>query len=387
MQNNRSKPIEPLATSATPMAQIIKDHIKQNGPITVDQFMNMALYNNEYGYYNPNRTCAQMGGTGADFITSPEISQLFGECIAFWFVNFLDNQKVDTIHIMELGPGKGTLMADIMRTFQKIAPDLFLKINVHLFEASKTLSTFQSKALDKYKDTIKITWYEDISLLKTMNFPKDDILLFIANEFFDALPCKQFVNSYGLLEERLVGLDEHDNLQFYPENCSVLLEKSPLALSVMDDLAVLATQIPTAGLIIDYGYYTPPPSITLDPEIDEPRDTLQAMQNHQYCDIFEEIGNADLTYHVDFYALKDILKTHSIKTYGPTFQGVFLQELGINQRADVLAKHAKPTQSIDILLGAVRLTSTIHMGNLFKVLGFTSANLTTPMIGFSTCLD
>ncbi len=337
----------------------LRDHIiariSSDGPMRIDEYMNTCLLHPTLGYY----TNRQPFGRQGDFITAPEISQMFGEltglCLAQKWV--LDGAP-DRFTLAELGPGRGTLMADALRACRSV-PGFLDAAQLVLVEASPALQDVQRATL-KNDD---VTWVDSVAQLP------DAPLYLIANEFFDALPIRQFVRSGPNWCERQVGVQE-GALTF---GLSPAVPKSSLA-SRTDDtrdgdlvetctaarimIADIASRIEGFGgaaLIIDYGDWR------------SLGDTFQALQDHKSVDPLAAPGQADLTAHVDFEALAGAASPALHTKLTP--QGVFLERLGITDRAQKLAAVLNGP-ALDIHIAAHRrLTHPSEMGNLFKVLG------------------
>lgn len=310
-------------------------------------------------------------GTQGDFTTAPEISQIFGELIGAWLASAWQQLGNPKAVLCEVGPGRGTLMKDILRATRNV-PQFHASIRVRMIETSPTLTALQRKTLNNAHGDIE--WKTSLDDLPSLP------LLLVANEFFDALPIHQFLQNG---EERRIGLKE-DTFCWLQEG-AVTREASPASLAVMQ---VIARHIKThsgAALVVDYGYDTrhrepeaKQSSFTdkLDrvvanaPRDNGNRDTLQALKNHQFVDILSTPGEADLTAHVDFGALQQQavgLRTHY------TTQGEFLRRLGAELRAATLCKNASSEQQKTILSGLERIVAPSQMGELFKVLAITSS--------------
>ncbi len=351
--------------------------IKAQGPITIATFMAEALGNAKYGYYMKKDPFGQKG----DFTTAPEISQMFGEMIGLWHgINWLNMGSPDKTHLIEIGPGRGTLMQDVLRTM-KVIPGLMDAIEVHLVEMSPALKTIQAEKLKGYKAPI---WHNRIS--DALANARGEPVLIIANEFFDALPVRQFQKTDNGWHERLLCLNKKDEFviqlapapspeQIIPSALHRADEGSIVGIctvgeNILAEIAEHIQQFCGAALIIDYGHDTHGTG-----------DTLQAVQNHDYADILSNPGDVDLTTHVDFLRLKEIALASETRTYGPKGQGEFLKSLGIEERTKVLLAKASEKQRTDIQAAFHRLTDDSEMGSLFKVLALTDKSL-TDVIGF-----
>lgn len=350
----------------------LQDHLRRvitrEGPITIAHYMAEALGNPRYGYYMSQEPFGRSG----DFITAPEVSQMFGELIGLWVADYWQRMGApDRLALIELGPGRGTLMADALRAM-KTLPRLADALQLHLVETSPRLREIQAEKLIKAPNP---RWHDRLeqALEATDGAP----VAIFANEFFDALPIRQFVRSAQGWHERLVGIDgasgalapvlsalpAPEAAMLHPDVAAApvgsLAEICPAGLSIIGDIAAcLNTQGGTA-LIIDYGYAR-----------SQPGDSLQAMKAHRYAPVFENPGDADITAHVDFAALARA--AHGLNISSPIGQGPFLINLGIAARAEALKRHATEAQIKDINSALHRLTDASQMGSLFKVMALTS---------------
>jgi SAM-dependent MidA family methyltransferase len=336
----------------------LKDRILQDGPVTVERYMALCLQH----YY---ATRDPLGGSG-DFTTAPEISQMFGELIGLWAAEVWHGMgRPASIRLVELGPGRGTLMADALRA-ARLAPDFLAALSVHLIETSPTLRDKQRQTLAAAR--LPIAWHDHVEEVP------DGPVLVVANEFFDALPIRQFVATERGWCERLVGLKGEDlvfGLKAEPEaslpqppRLGAVLELPVAAIDVVRTLAGRLAQQGGAALCIDYGYWGPAFG-----------DTLQAVKAHAFADPLADPGEADLTTHVDFHRLAK--SADGLRVHGPLEQGAFLRVLGIDQRAESLKRHATAAQSAAIDAAAGRLTGAgpKAMGQLFKVVGLSHPDL------------
>lgn len=331
------------------LANVIAQRIKDEGPIGVDVFMDMALLHPQYGYYRRQPAFGKDG----DFITSPDISQMFGEMLALWIVDTIQRRSLDTadgLTLVELGGGRGALMADMLRVLHsfKLSP------SVIMVEASDRLRTLQRSAIDPYP----AQWVADIKDVKT----NDDIVFVIANEFLDALPIRQFVANDGVWQERVITLDDAEHFSFTVRPCAQDGLPPPVDGKICEinsaarDVIRRVADMKWHGLFIDYGYDVYPAY----------GDTLQAMRRHAYSPVFDDIGESDVTAHVDFHALRQTVETHA-SVYGSVTQGDFLKTLGIVARSENLMAR-NPDKAQDIASGCHRLIAPQEMGNLFRVM-------------------
>ncbi|MEW6437255.1 MAG: SAM-dependent methyltransferase [Pseudomonadota bacterium] len=354
------------------LAQEIAAMIAQDGPMSLERFMTLALQHPRHGYYRARRPI----GAAGDFITAPEIHQMFGELIGLWSVELWQQMgEPSPFRLIELGPGRGTLLADFLRA-ARLRPAFLQAAEIHLVEASETLIEVQRETLAG----VPITWHTSIDSLP------DGPSIIIANEFFDALPIRQYVQTEKGLCERSVGLNADGGLSFglIPTGVSApaaapqgaIFEVGAAAQAV---LRRLAARIASALLVIDYGYIQPGAG-----------DTLQALQNHRPDEPLRAPGEADLTAHVDFAALARAATAEGAMVYGPVSQGKFLARLGIFERATALKRKATPEQAAAIDAALSRLAvpgpqsgPKASMAELFKVMAVLSPDLPAPP-GFDT---
>ena len=355
----------------TPLGDRIAALIAQNGPITIADYMALCLGDPEHGYY----MARQPFGRGGDFVTAPEVSQVFGELIGLWAVATWQAMGGPSPFILaELGPGRGTLMADLLRA-AKLRPAFAGALELHLVETSPVLRAAQARALA----AVRPVWHDDVAEL-----PEGPLLL-VANEFLDALPIRQLVKTETGWHEKLIGLSaEADSLAFAlspgPAPSAALVpaelqaappgsvcEISPASLAVADTIARRVVAEGGAALFIDYGHVKRGCA-----------DTLQAVRRHQRHDPLDDPGEADLTAHVDFAALAEIAAADGATIWGPVTQGHFLQGLGIAARVERLLAGATPGQAADIGTACRRLIDPAEMGTLFKVLCIAGPTMPAP---------
>lgn len=357
-----------------PVEEELRRRILSDGPVSVASLIQLA---NAHYYATRDPFGAQ-----GDFITSPEISQIFGELIGLWCAAMWSVLgRPDPVLLVELGPGRGTLMADALRAL-KVVPALSAAVRVHLVETSPVLRAAQEKTL---KDSgAPIYWHHNISQL-----PSGPALI-IANEFFDALPVHHYVRTTTGWHERVVGL-VNDELQFglaphktpeltlpaafrgAPEG--TIAEVSPDSIAIAGRIAERIASQSGAALFFDYGY-----------EKTGQGETLQAMKNHDFVHPLTTPGEADLTAHVDFEALARAATQNGAAAHGPVTQRDFLLGLGILERTAMLMRKANLEQARAVESGTARLTDAstpTAMGALFKVLSITRRGLPVPP-GFAT---
>lgn len=333
--------------------------------MSVAEYMELCLSHPDHGYYMKHQPFGREG----DFVTSPEISQIFGEMLGLWCADVWQQLHGLARHdggkwqLVEMGPGRGTLMKDALRASASVS-GFHDAIDVKMIETSPRLANEQYHLLKESHP--RIQWLDAIEQL-----PKQPIML-IANELFDALPIKQFVQSEQGLVERRVGWNEQEQkLEFVTERAGLslakgddgrlpvgaIVESCSVAREVMSALAAHINTYGGAAIIIDYGYIGPPQA-----------DTLQAMKAHAFAGVLDDPGAADLTAHVSFKALAEVATGQKLRAFGPTSQGEFLTRIGAELRAQQLMKQATPDQSAQIISGLQRIIAPEQMGMLFKVM-------------------
>jgi NADH dehydrogenase [ubiquinone] 1 alpha subcomplex assembly factor 7 len=351
----------------TALAEKLKAQIRATGPITVADFMSACLADPEHGYYMRREPFGRAG----DFITAPEISQIFGELIGLWTIGVWEMLgSPDPFVLVELGPGRGTLMADILRT-GRVKPSFLQATNVHLIEMSPRLREVQQVTLAASGHPIQ--WHARI----------DDIphapTVFLANEFFDAMPVRQFQWNAGTWAERVIGLSEQDELTFglspiaqRPSDIALpdgaVVEASPTGKAVMTLIGERLARNRGAALAIDYGSDKPGVG-----------DTLQAVRQHKYESPFAAPGEADVTCHVDFPTLARTAAESGLEPRPVMGQGEFLVRLGLVERANVLGRDKDVKTRNQIASAIERLAGPKAMGTLFKVLAVSSPGLKLPV--------
>lgn len=343
-----------MTTEATPLFAVLAREIRADGPIGLDRYMALCLGHPLHGYY----ATRDPFGRGGDFVTAPEISQMFGELIGAWAAAVLSMMAPgERPCLVELGPGRGTLMADALRALRAAGAN----VDLHLVETSPSLRRIQA---ERFIDAAP-TFHDSVASLP------DAPMLVIANEFFDALPARQFVRTGRGWCERRVGLTvEGDALAFGldPEPDPRLTAEAPegavltlpsQGLTVLRDLGRRLVARGGALLVIDYGGDRPGFG-----------DTFQAVAGHRYADPLSRPGEADLTLHVDFGALARAAAVEGMAVHGPVTQRDFLLSLGLAARAERLQVRATPDQAQAIETAIHRLTDPDPrgMGALFKVL-------------------
>ncbi|MCX7338492.1 MAG: SAM-dependent methyltransferase [Alphaproteobacteria bacterium] len=324
------------------LESLIRREIHEQGPMPVSRFMELALYHPEHGYYS---TRPVLGHDG-DFITSPEMTQVFGELIALWCIDLWKQLgEPIPVQVIELGPGRGTMMMDMLRVFKQF-PQFYGALTVSLVEASPHLKAQQQQAL---ADHPLVNWFTMLS-----NVPNVGTHFIVANEFFDALPIQQFCLSDQHWVERRIGLATR-NLVFMGSD--PIRENCPAYQPIMTEITQRLAQNQGGALIIDYGDYT---------KGDRFGDTLQAVHQNRRAEVLTSIGNNDLSHHVNFAALIKLIDPPLVHQFST--QGEFLRGLGLKQRTEFLCQRSDPKTAYQLRTAAARLTSQSQMGNLFKVL-------------------
>jgi NADH dehydrogenase [ubiquinone] 1 alpha subcomplex assembly factor 7 len=385
------------------LAQKLAARITASGPISLHDYMEACLYDPEHGYYKNKDPLGRHG----DFITAPEISQVFGEIVGLWAgETWRLIGEPDEVRLIELGPGRGTLMGDALRAL-RVLPRFLKSVTVHLIETSESLRAVQRDALSG--TPCPVFWHSE-----TGEVPHGAAIV-IANEFFDCLPVQQYVfaEATQCWHERMVnfeagsftfglstdGLESPLILSFSPRGegtvrpgtaselrrgaCNsapsplgeragvrgdwggiedgAILEIRPRTAAMLEAFAARAAEAPFAALIVDYGYSRPSFG-----------DTLQAVSRHRYTGLFERPGEADLTAHVDFSDLINQAQALGLHTSGPMPMGEWLLRLGLEARAGQLLSRASEEQAREILGRISRLIDPKQMGALFKAVILTS---------------
>lgn len=351
----------------TPLALKLKERIRREGPLPVFEYMRACLDDPEHGYYRGRPAI----GAGGDFTTAPEISQTFGELIGIWAaVAWRAMGAPAKVHLIELGPGRGTMMSDALRA-ARIVPGFLEAVHVGLVESNELLRDAQRQALAKAQ--VPITWHETLA----PEIGGDTAAIVLANEFLDALPIRQFIFTQGHWRERCVGLADQDHFVFVagdiadpgplldgqPPGEGDILEHRPGSADVADTLRNWSGH-PLAALFIDYGHVQTAFG-----------DTLQAVSQHRYASPFARPGEMDLTAHVDFAAFARECRNRGLAVDGPITQTEFLLGLGLAERGAKLMSSARPDQISLIEAGVQRISDPGGMGGRFKVMSVRSASV------------
>ena len=333
--------------------------LPKNYNLSLDKFINLSLYDKKFGYYMKKNPFGKKG----DFITAPNISRLYSEMIAIWIISLWQSLgSPKKFNLIELGAGNGQMMKVFIESFQRFP--IFLKsCNFIIHEKSPSLIKIQKKELDKNK----IEWVSQINKIKK------NPCIFIANEFFDALPIKQFRKKENLWLEKFINLKNLDKAFFFEKEVDIkkiekkihfkisqgqnFIEYSELGINYLKDIFKII-KINTGGLLlVDYGYTEK-----------KMKNTLQAISNHKFANILENIGNVDITHNISFDLFKRFTKKMGGLANNLTTQKEFLLKMGIKQRAQIISKNQSFLKKADIYHRIERLISEEQMGNLFKVM-------------------
>ena len=352
----------------SPLYDEIRRRIASAGPLSVHEFMALALGHSAHGYY---RRDDPLGAAG-DFVTAREISQMFGELIGLWTADAWSRAgRPAKVRFVELGPGRGTLMADALRAITQAAPDLRDALSLHFVECNRTLRMKQAQALAGF---VEPSWHDAFA-----DVPAGPAIV-IANEFFDTLPIRQLVRAADGWRERVVAYDAGAaRLAFaagppapppHPAHdgaIGAIAEFCPEGAALARAIARRMATEGIAALIVDYGYAT-----------GRTGETLQAVRRHEFADPLVAPGECDLTAHVDFLAIAGAARSAGAAVHGPVPQGAFLARLGIGARANTLLRTATPAQREGIAAAVRRLIGADEMGTLFKALAIVAPSFGVP---------
>jgi len=365
-----------MADGRSPLEEEIRRRIEVGGPMPVAQYMTLCLTHPEHGYYTTHNPL----GAAGDFITAPEVSQMFGELIGLWAAAaWRAMGSPANVRLVELGPGRGTLMRDALRA-AKVMPDFRAALVVHLVEISPILETLQREAF--IASDVPLTWHRSLA-----DVPEGPLIV-IANEFVDALPVHQAVMCADGWHERVVKIGEDGDFHFSIDRDPIPLfdrflpgNLRPARIGEIfewrsDQMALeLSRRVVRSGgvaLLIDYGHVQSAIG-----------DTLQAIGGHDFVSPLLAPGEVDLTAHVDFQALVRAAESMRARTHGPVEQGEFLRRLGIVERAAALKAGAPHEQATAVQSALLRLTSSepTGMGRMIKALALSAPKL-GPLPGF-----
>ena len=333
--------------------------LKKNLSLSLDQFINHSLYDKKSGYYMKKNPFGKRG----DFITAPNISRLFSEMISVWTIAFWQSLgSPKKFNLIELGAGNGEMMKDIVETLQNF-PDFFKSCNFMIHEKSPSLIKIQKRKLKKNK----ITWINQIN--KIGNFP----ILFLANEFFDAMAIKQFIKKKNLWFEKFVKFENNKKPFFFEKKTNIknlekkinltisknqnFIEYSVLGLNYLKEISKIIKKNSGGLLVIDYGDNNK-----------KMRNTLKGVSKHKFANILENIGNTDITHNINFNLFKKFIKQIGNLESNLTSQKKFLLKLGIKERAEIISKNLNFTEKANIYYRLERLIDDQQMGSLFKVM-------------------
>ena len=340
--------------------------ISNNKHISFDKFVDIALYHKKTGYYMKKNPFGKDG----DFITAPNISILFSEMLAIWCIAFWEHLGYPKkINIIELGAGNGEMMYQMIKVFERFNK-LRESSNYFILEKSQFLKKIQKKKLNSHK----ITWLNSINKLK--NGPN----IFLANEFFDALPIKQFIKKNNKWYEKNIKKNNINKYEFVNVITNIknlekkieinlsknqkIIEFSPLTYKYLNIISKKINTFQGGLLIVDYGYLKK-----------KMKDSLQSVYKHNFNNVLDNFGKSDITYNLNFFLLKKIVKKLNLKVVGLTSQRNFLTKLGILDRAEILAKNLQFSKKADIYYRIKRLIDRNFMGELFKVMFVTGKNI------------
>tara|TARA_Y100000591_G_scaffold49583_1_gene37875 strand:+ start:975 stop:2021 length:1047 start_codon:yes stop_codon:yes gene_type:complete len=333
--------------------------LKKNLKLPLDKFINFSLYNKESGYYMKKNPFGKEG----DFITAPNISRLFSEMVAIWTVSFWQSLgSPKKFNLIELGAGNGEMMKIIVESFQNF-PFLLKSCNFIIHEKSPSLVRIQKKKLNQYP----ITWVSRIEKLK--EYPS----LFLANEFFDSIPIKQFKKKENRWFEKYVKFKSKKSIFFFDKEVDIkkiekninfkisqnqnFIEFSKGGFDYLKKISRVIKKNTGGLLLIDYGY--------TDKKM---RNTLQAIRNHKFANILNNIGNIDITHKINFSLFNKFTKQTKGLENILTTQRDFLLKIGIKERAEIISKNKNFLKKADMYYRLNRLIDEKQMGNLFKVM-------------------
>ena len=358
-------------TDTSPLHDEIRRLIKSAGPMPVWRYMQLCMTHPRYGYYVSRDPLGREG----DFTTAPEVSQMFGELLGLWAASVwraMDSPPV--LHLIELGPGRGTMMADALRAL-RVLPPLYQALQIHLVEINPVLREKQRATLSGVRN---ISWHDSLDSVPT------GPSVILANEYFDVLPIHQVVKRDDGWHERTVEMADDGRLEFgasveplphFEQLLPPLVRAAPNG-AVFEwrpdsEIMKIATRVRDHGgaaLAIDYGHTR-----------SDAGDTFQAIARHSFADPLEHPGQADLTAHVDFQALGRAAEDVGARVHGPVTQGEFLKRLGIETRAVTLMAKASPEVSDDVTGALKRLIDSGRggMGSMFKVIGISDPAIPT----------
>ena len=332
---------------------------KEKFNISLDKFIDLALYDKNFGYYMKRNPFGKKG----DFTTAPNISRLFSETIAIWIISFWKSiGSPSNFNLIELGAGNGKMMKDILESFKKF-PSFLQSSNIFIYEKSPGLIKIQKKKLKKSK----IVW------LSNLNNLKKNPSMFIANEFFDSISIKQFIKIDKKWYERFVNIQNKNNAFFFDKEIDMknyekkiklnisknqnFIEFSEIGAEYLTIISNFVKKNQGGLLIIDYGYFNK-----------KMKNTLQAISNKNFSNVLKNVGNSDITHLINFNLFNNIVNKIGELNSITTTQGSFLTKMGINQRAEIVSKNLTFLKKADLYYRLKRLVDDKQMGALFKVM-------------------
>jgi len=333
--------------------------IKKSGEIPLDKFIDLSLYNKKIGYYMKKNPFGKKG----DFITAPNISRLFSEMIAIWIISFWKNLgSPRNFNLIELGAGDGEMMKVLLESFQNF-PSFLESCNIIIHEKSPILIKIQKEKLSKSK----IIWVSQINKIKK------NPSIFIANEFFDAMPIKQFRKQRNIWYEKFVNFENYSKASFIEKKTDIkkiekrlnfkisqnqdFIEYSEFGFDYLKNISDIIKKNTGGLLIIDYGY--------LEKKM---KNTLQAVSNHKFANILDNIGGVDITHNINFELFKKFTQKLGGLDNNLNTQKNFLIKMGIKERAEILSRNKNFSKKADIFYRLNRLIDEKQMGTLFKVM-------------------
>ena len=333
--------------------------IKKSCKIPLDKFIDLSLYNKKFGYYMKKNPFGKKG----DFITAPNISRLFSEMIAIWIISFwkkLGSPK--KFNLIDLGAGNGEMMKILIESFQNF-PSFLKSCNIIIHEKSPVLISIQKEKLSKSK----VNWVSKIDKIKK------NPSIFIANEFFDAMPIKQLRKQRNIWYEKFVNFENYSKASFIEKKTDIekiekrlnfkishnqnFIEYSESGLDYLKKISNIIKKSTGGLLIIDYGY--------LEKKM---KNTLQAVSNHKFANILDNIGGVDITHNINFELFKKFIQKLGGLDNNLNTQRNFLIKMGIKQRAELLSRNKNFSKKADIFYRLNRLIDEKQMGTLFKVM-------------------
>ena len=345
----------------------------KNKLVPLDMFFESILYHKKKGYYNKLNPF----GLGGDFITSPGISNIFSEIIAIWLISFWEKiGKPKSFNIVELGPGDGRLSNIISKTSKKF-PTFEKSLNHFLYEKSEKLKKIQKKIFSKNQ----VKWISNFSQIKK------GPVIFFGNEFFDAIPIKQFKKKDGFLYEKFINIHNNNLISsvfkkakkkdikliksFKTFKKLKFIEFPKMGFSLLDKIVKKLETNRGGLLLIDYGYLK-----------QKNFNTLQSVKKHKKNQLFQNLGSSDITYLVNFNLLKEYFLKKKLKTKKIVSQSYFLKKTGILKRAEIISKNMNFSQKADLYFRIKRLLDNKQMGSLFKVI-LAYKNIKNNFVGFN----